>query len=104
MDRWNIVTTLNYLKFDKELEIILAKSKNFNNKEGKEIVSNMIKVADLTRKGFVRMINESVAITQFTGRLLREGFVRIRKIARLFGRGKSVKTYKRGHSIKGADR
>ena len=53
MDRWNIVTTLNYLKFDKELEIVLAKSKNFNNKEGKEILSNMIKVADLTRKGFV---------------------------------------------------
>ena len=53
MDRWNIVTTLNYLKFDKELEIILAKSKHFNNKEGKEVVSNMIKVADLTRKGFV---------------------------------------------------
>ena len=53
MDRWNIVTTLNYLKFDKELEIVLAKANNFNNKEGKEIVSNMIKVADLTRKGFV---------------------------------------------------
>jgi len=53
MDRWNIVTTLNYLKFDKELEIILAKVNNFNNKEGKETVSNMIKVADLTRKGFV---------------------------------------------------
>ena len=53
MDRWNIVTTLNYLKFDKELEIILAKTKKLNNKEGKEMVSNMIKVADLTRKGFV---------------------------------------------------
>jgi len=53
LDRWNIITTLNYLKFDKELEIILAKSKNFNNKEGKEVLSNMIKVADLTRKGFV---------------------------------------------------
>ena len=53
LDRWNIITTLNYLKFDKELEIILAKSKNLNNKEGKELVSNMIKVADLTRKGFV---------------------------------------------------
>ena len=53
MDRWNIVATLNYLKFDKELEIILAKSKSFNTKEGKEIVSNMIKVADLTRKGFI---------------------------------------------------
>ncbi len=53
MDRWNIVSTLNYLPFEKELEIILAKNKNFENKEGKEKISNMIKVADLTRKGFV---------------------------------------------------
>ncbi len=53
LDRWSIITTLNYLKFEKELEIILAKSKSFNTKEGKEILSNMIKVADLTRKGFV---------------------------------------------------
>jgi len=35
------------------LEIILAKNKKFNTKDGKEIVSNMIKVADLSRKGFV---------------------------------------------------
>ena len=53
MDRWNIVSTLNYLPFDKELEIILSKNKNFNNKEGKEVLSSMIKVADLTRKGFI---------------------------------------------------
>ena len=53
MDRWNIVTTLNYLPFEKELEIILAKNKAYNSKEGKEKISNMIKVADLTRKGFV---------------------------------------------------
>ena len=53
LDRWNIITTLNYLSFDKELEIILSKSKSFNTKEGKEVVSNMIKVADLTRKGFI---------------------------------------------------
>ena len=53
LDRWNIITALNYLSFDKELEIVLAKSKNFNTKEGREVVSNMIKVADLTRKGFV---------------------------------------------------
>ena len=53
MDRWNIVSTLNYLPFEKELEIILAKNKKFNNKEGKELISNMIKVADLTRKGFI---------------------------------------------------
>ena len=53
MDRWNIVTTLNYLPFEKELEIILSKNKNYNSVEGKETLSNMIKVADLTRKGFI---------------------------------------------------
>jgi len=53
MDRWNIVTTLNYLPFEKELEIVLAKNKSYSSKEGKEKISNMIKVADLTRKGFV---------------------------------------------------
>ena len=53
MDRWNIVTTLNYLDFDKELEIVLAKNKNMNNTKGKEKISNMIKVATLTRKGFI---------------------------------------------------
>jgi len=53
MDRWNIVSTLNYLPFEKELEIILAKNKNYNTKDGKEKISSMIKVADLTRKGFV---------------------------------------------------
>ena len=53
MDRWNIVTTLNYLNLDKEMEIILGKNKNLNNSKGKEKVSNMIKVASLTRKGFM---------------------------------------------------
>ena len=53
MDRWNVVSTLNYLPFEKELEIILAKNKSYNSKEGKEKLSNMIKVADLTRKGFI---------------------------------------------------
>ena len=53
MDRWNIVTTLNYLSFEKELEIVLAKNKNYSSKDGKEKISNMIKVADLTRKGFI---------------------------------------------------
>ena len=53
MDRWNIVTSLNYISLDREMEIILAKNKNLNNTKGKEKVSNMIKVATLTRKGFV---------------------------------------------------
>ena len=53
MDRWNIVTSLNYLSLEKEMEIILAKNKNLNNAKGKEKVENMIKVATLTRKGFI---------------------------------------------------
>ena len=53
MDRWEIVTSLNYLSLEKEMEIVLAKNKNLNNTKGKEKVSNMIKVADLTRNGFI---------------------------------------------------
>ena len=53
MDRWNVVTTLNYLPFEKEMEIILSKNKKMDNKDGKDKVANMIKVADLTRKGFM---------------------------------------------------
>jgi len=53
LDRWNITTTLNYLSLDKEMEIVLAKNKNLNHAKGKEKVANMIKVASLTRKGFI---------------------------------------------------
>tara|TARA_B100000131_G_scaffold65985_1_gene62288 strand:- start:244 stop:1176 length:933 start_codon:yes stop_codon:yes gene_type:complete len=53
LDRWEIVTSLNYLSLEKEMEIILAKNKNLNNTKGKEKVANMIKVASLTRRGFV---------------------------------------------------
>ena len=53
MDRWEIVTSLNYLSLEKEMEIILAKNKNLNNAKGKEKIANMIKVAALTRKGFI---------------------------------------------------
>ena len=53
LDRWNITTTLNYLILEKEMEIVLAKNKNLNNAKGKEKVANMIKVASLTRKGFI---------------------------------------------------
>jgi cobaltochelatase CobS len=51
MDRWNIVTTLNYLKQENELEIILSKCPHLNNAEGKKIAQKMIQVADLTRSG-----------------------------------------------------
>ena len=53
MGRWNIVTTLNYLALEKEMEIILGKNKSLDNNKGKERVANMIKVATLTRKGFM---------------------------------------------------
>ena len=53
MDRWNIVTSLNYLSLEREMDIILAKNKSYNNSKGKEEIANMIKVASLTRKGFV---------------------------------------------------
>jgi cobaltochelatase CobS len=53
MDRWNLVTTLNYLPHDKEVEIVLAKAPHFDNAEGRKTVSSMVRVADLTRAGFV---------------------------------------------------
>jgi cobaltochelatase CobS len=53
MDRWNIVTTLNYLTHATEVKIILAKEPDYDNKEGREVISNMVRVADLTRAGFM---------------------------------------------------
>ncbi len=53
MDRWNIVTTLNYLNNNEEVDIVLSKVKKLNNKEGKDIVQSMVTTADLTRTGFV---------------------------------------------------
>ena len=53
MDRWNIVTSLNYLSNDQECKIILSKIKELNNKEGKEIVKSMVATADLSRSGFI---------------------------------------------------
>ncbi|MBI04567.1 MAG: cobaltochelatase subunit CobS [Pelagibacteraceae bacterium] len=53
MDRWNIVTSLNYLDNKKEEDIILSKLKNLNNKDGKEVVKSMVATADLSRSGFI---------------------------------------------------
>ncbi len=53
MDRWSIVTTLNYLPHDNEVAIILAKAKHYQNDEGREIVSKMVRVADMTRQAFI---------------------------------------------------
>ncbi|MEK9677888.1 MAG: cobaltochelatase subunit CobS [Rhodospirillaceae bacterium] len=53
MDRWNIVTTLNYLEHDAEAEIVLSKVPAYNTAEGQQTVSKMVELADLTRSGFV---------------------------------------------------
>jgi len=53
MDRWNVVTVLNYLAHDKEVDIVLAKARHYQNKEGREIVNRMVRVADLTRNAFM---------------------------------------------------
>ena len=54
MDRWNIVSTLNYLDHDVETDIVYGKTKNWQDQDnGRNVISNMVSVADLTRKGFV---------------------------------------------------
>ena len=53
MDRWNIVTILNYLSNTEEEQIIANKIKKMNNKTGKEIIKSMVATADLTRAGFM---------------------------------------------------
>ncbi|MBL4590035.1 MAG: AAA family ATPase [Alphaproteobacteria bacterium] len=52
MDRWNIVTALNYLAHEDEVNIMLAKNPNMNNPKGKERISAMVQMASLTREGF----------------------------------------------------
>ena len=54
LDRWNLVTTLNYLPHDQETAIVLAKSPFFNKDDaGRQEVASMVRVADLSRAGFM---------------------------------------------------
>ncbi len=54
MDRWNIVTTLNYLPAETETAIVAAKAgPGFEGPEGKARIENMVRVADMTRQGFM---------------------------------------------------
>ena len=54
MDRWSVVTTLNYLEHEQEVDIVLGKATAYqNDSSGKRTISNMVSVADLTRKGFI---------------------------------------------------
>ncbi|MDB5498879.1 MAG: cobalamin biosynthesis protein [Phenylobacterium sp.] len=53
MDRWSIVTTLNYLAHDVEAEIVLAKAPTYNTADGKRTIAAMVRVADMTRNAFM---------------------------------------------------
>ncbi len=53
MDRWNIVTTLNYLEHDAEVAIVLSKEPKWRTAEGEALISSMVSVAELTRSGFI---------------------------------------------------
>ena len=53
MDRWSIVTTLNYLPHDDEVNIVLSKCPDWNDGDGRKNINSMVSVADLTRSGFV---------------------------------------------------
>ena len=52
MDRWHIVSTLNYLDPELELKVVLSKVPNLDNKDDLDIAKNMISVANLSRQGF----------------------------------------------------
>ena len=49
MDRWNIVVGLNYLPAEVETQIVQTKAKDSD----PQLIANMVKVADLSRQGFI---------------------------------------------------
>ena len=52
MDRWSIVSTLNYLPHEVEAAIVSSKTKG-NKMVTPALIDSMVRLADLTRKGFV---------------------------------------------------
>jgi cobaltochelatase CobS len=52
MDRWHILSTLNYLDPSQEFKVVSSKLSNMKGDKNKEIIKNMIKLANLTRSGF----------------------------------------------------
>ena len=52
MDRWNIVVTLNYLAHDREIDVVMARCPEYRTASGREQVSAMVALANLTRRGF----------------------------------------------------
>ncbi|HRC26009.1 MAG TPA: AAA family ATPase [Alphaproteobacteria bacterium] len=53
MDRWNIVASLNYLPHEEEVRIVLSKIPDLDTPAERENVAKMVRMADLTRQGFI---------------------------------------------------
>ena len=54
MDRWNIVTSLNYLPHTQEVGIVLSRlGIDPNDKAARGTIENMVALANLTRAGFM---------------------------------------------------
>ncbi|GHC99073.1 cobaltochelatase subunit CobS [Novosphingobium pokkalii] len=49
MDRWNLVVALNYLPAETEIDVVAKKVQGLD----AQVIAQMVRVADLTRKGFM---------------------------------------------------
>jgi cobaltochelatase CobS len=54
MDRWSVITVLNYLPHAQETNIVLSKNKSYHTDKGRKTIANMVRVADLTRNAFIQ--------------------------------------------------
>ena len=53
MDRWHVLSTLNYLDPKQEYKVVVSQVGEMKGTKNQEILKNMIKLANLTRNGFV---------------------------------------------------
>jgi cobaltochelatase CobS len=53
MDRWSIVTVLNYLPHEVEVAIVSGKVTGFGDADGQRTLKSMVRVADMTRNAFM---------------------------------------------------
>jgi cobaltochelatase CobS len=53
MDRWSLVSTLNYLSVEAETTIVLSKVPNFNTDTGRKTIKQMVTVTELSRTAFM---------------------------------------------------
>jgi cobaltochelatase CobS len=52
MDRWQVVTTLNYLAPETEVAIVIARAPSYDTPDGRALVGRMVALAGLTRTAF----------------------------------------------------